>query len=83
MNWFKRMLGLNDKKQKERTQEVIEYVAEKKDLFNKDIVQLHKQAKKVHAQASKTTEESANLLLLVADVTTKLAVANGSIKLKK
>lgn len=82
MNWIKRFLGLNDQQQKNRTQEVKEYVAEKKGSFNKNIKELHRQAKKVHAQASRTTEESAKLVLMVADVTTKIAVASGSIKLK-
>lgn len=77
MNWLKRFLGLYDKKQKERTQEVADYVHDKKQDFTSTMVKAHREAKKEHQKAGKLKESSARIEERIIDVTQAIYLVTG------
>lgn len=83
MKWIKSFLGLNDKEQIARTHEVTELVKEKRGKFKEDLNTLKTQAQKIRTMASQTSRESAKLVIMAADITTKIAIVSGGIRLDK
>lgn len=77
MNFLKRFLGLYDKAQAKRTEDVAAYVHEKKSTFTADMVKLQNQARKVHNKTRQAHIESAKLNSMVEDITTKISIATG------
>lgn len=77
MKWLVRFLGIDDKKQKERTIKVSKYVHNQKNVFATEMINLQKQAKKVHKTTKKSHRESVKLLEVVDDLTVKMARAQG------
>lgn len=77
MKWLMRLIGYNDKIQKERTDKVAEYVHNQKNVYSSEMGKIRKQAKRVHEKAKKTHEESAKLLEIVEGVTSSIAIATG------
>jgi len=80
MTWLQRFLGLNDKEQMKKTHEVTTMVEKRRKLFNSDLKKLKKQAEVVREQSSKTTRESVKLVLMVTDVTSRIAAVSGNIE---
>lgn len=80
MNILKRFLGLYDRQQAARTQEVAEYVDAKKNQFTKEMARVQRQAEKVHQKTRQAHEESAKLKEVVDDVARRIAYATGGLK---
>lgn len=80
MNILKRFLGLYDRKQAARTQEVADFVHVRKNAYTADMLKIHRQAKKVSEKNRQAYEESVKLKEVVDDVTRKIAVATGGMK---
>lgn len=74
---LKKILGLHDKKQAERTQRVAEYAHGKKDEFVHDMKELQKQAQKIHMISLKTAEDNGKLVEVVDDIVAKVAMGTG------
>lgn len=72
--WLFRFLGLHDRGQKQKTEEVAEYVRGKKSQFSNDMDKLHRQMKKVHQEAMKSKEHSERLVQMTGDITTKISI---------
>lgn len=77
MDIIRRFLGFYDKKQKARTVEVSEYVHKEKHKFTNDMLKIQQQAQKVHKKTVQAQQESIKLNRILADVTSKIAVATG------
>jgi hypothetical protein len=80
MKWLKRFLGLYDKKQAQRTEEVAEYVHARKNEFTKDMLNIQNQAKRVHIKTMQAQQESLKLKDIVDDVTERIALVTGGLK---
>lgn len=80
MKWLKRFLGLYDKQQAERTEEVAQYVHAKKNKFTADMAKIQNQVKKVHMKTMQAQEESLKLKDIVDDVTERIALVTGGLK---
>lgn len=74
MKWLTRFLGIKDKDQARRTEEVSNYVHEQKIDFKKQMDKLQTTAIKVHERTRKAHQESAKLL----DITIQIAKATGN-----
>lgn len=72
--FFISFLGLDDKKQKIKSEQVATYVSGKKYNFTKEMIRIQKQAKTVHQQTRQAHVESAKLFTMVDDITSKIAV---------
>lgn len=79
MRAIRKLLGLHDKDQAERTRLVSEYAEDKKNKFNKEMQKINRQAKKVHTRAMQAESESLKLKRMVDDVTKKIAIVTGNI----
>lgn len=77
MNWLSRLLGLHDKKQQKRTQEIADYVDVKNSELDLQMEIMKKQARKMHQTTRKAYEEAVQLNKIVDGITYKIAVASG------
>lgn len=76
-NAIKRVLGLHDRKQLERTQKVADYVHKKKNKFTTEMAEVQQQAKLIHLNALRTARASNKLISVVDDIAAKVAIATG------
>lgn len=73
-------LGLNEKTQKAKTEEVAAYVHSKKNDYTKEMKKIQYQARKVHEKTRQAHAQSVKLNVLVDDITTVIAKATGGLK---
>lgn len=78
--WLARFLGVHDKEQKQRTQDVSDYAEKKKKDFIGEMEKVKRQTKKVHEKQLQVHQETAKLVKIVDDVARKIAVATGELK---
>lgn len=74
MFWIFRLFGLQDKKQKQKSVEVSNYVVEKKSEFTEHMTQLHKEIKEVHKEAKTLQKKSVELVKTTDDITRKISI---------
>lgn len=77
MKWLQRFLGLHDKDQKARTQEVAEYVHDKKNEFAVTMAKAQQKAQQQHDKARKLIPESAKIESRILDITQQIYMVTG------
>lgn len=77
---LKRIIGLHDREQMERTQKVTEYVDKKRTEYVKSMEITHQEAKEVHLISSKSKQNSGRIIRVANDVAAKVAVATGRLE---
>lgn len=80
MNWLLRFFGYYDKEQKQKTQDVSDYVGFKQGQFHKEMSKMHKQVLILHENTRQTYEASIQLEKMVKDVAQRIAIATGGLK---
>lgn len=78
--FFISFLGLNEKKQQAKTEEVAAYVHSKKNDYAREMIKIQSQARKVHDKTRQAHEQSVKLNIMVDDITTAIARATGGLK---
>jgi len=73
-NWLTRFLGFHDKKQAEKSKEVVSYAQDKKEQYESDMDDIRELARKAHKQAQKSLKEAAKTVKITEDVTQRLQV---------
>lgn len=73
-------LGLNEKKQQAKTEEVAAYVHDKKNTYTSEMIKIQSQARKLHTKTRQAHEESVKLNNMVDDIVYKVAQATGGIE---
>ena len=82
-NWLFRFLGLHDKKQKERTEDVAQYVHKKKNKFTADMLDIQIRAKHAHNEAKKSLKHAQKTVRITEDITQRLAIVTEKRRLEK
>ena len=70
-------LGLKDKTQKAKTEEVAAYVHHKKNSYTREMIKIQSQAKKVHEKTRQAHKQSIILSSMVDDITIRIAKVTG------
>lgn len=71
-NFLSRFLGLHDKKQEQKSEEVADYVHKKKNQFTADMGKVQIQTRKVHKKTLQAQVESDKLVRIVNDIAAQI-----------
>lgn len=75
-SWIFRLLGLHDRKQKEKSEEVAQYVHNKKNKYTAEMLEIQMQAKHAHNEAKKSLKHALKTVKITEDITQKIALVS-------